>query len=75
MGIAVEIDEKIYNEAMKVARSKRRSISHQIEFWAHLGKCVLDNPDLPVEFVKDILISKHQSNSLAKPFNFEINSD
>lgn len=29
------------------------------------------NPDLPTEFVKDLLISKHQDRSLAEPFDFE----
>lgn len=73
MGIAIRIDEHIYNEAKKVARSEFRSIPHQIEFWAHLGKCALDNPDLPIEFIKDTLMSKHQDKSLAEPFEFEEN--
>lgn len=75
MGIPIRIDETIYNEAKKIARAERRSIPHQIEFWAMIGKCALDNPDLPIEFVKDLLISKHQDRSLAQPFNFEEDSD
>lgn len=75
MGIAIRIDETIYNEAKKVARSEFRSIPHQIEFWANLGKCALDNPDLPIEFIKDTLISKRQDKALAEPFNFEDNGD
>jgi hypothetical protein len=75
MGVPIRIDEVIYNEAKKVARSEFRSIPHQIEFWASLGKCALDNPDLPIEFIKDTLISKHQDRSLAEPFNFEITND
>ena len=71
MGISIRINEIVYNEAKKVARAECRSIPHQIEFWAMIGKCVLDNPDLPVEFIKDLLISKHQDRSLAEPFNFE----
>jgi hypothetical protein len=71
MGIAIRIDETIYHEAKKVAHAEYRSIPHQIEFWAMIGKCALDNPDLPIEFVKDILISKHSDRSLAEPFKFE----
>jgi hypothetical protein len=71
MGIPIRIDETIYQEAKKIARAERRSIPHQIEFWAMIGKCALDNPDLPIEFVKDLLISKHQDRSLAEPFQFE----
>lgn len=71
MGVAIRINETIYNEARKVARSEFRSISNQIEFWASLGKCALDNPDLPIEFIKDILIAKRQDKALAEPFHFE----
>ena len=50
-------------------------IPSQIEFWAIIGKCALDNPDLPIEFVRDILISKHQDRSLAEPFKIEDHDD
>ena len=40
-------------------------------FWARVGKCALDNPDLPIEFVRDLLISKNMDKSLAEPFEFE----
>ncbi|HAU1604798.1 TPA: hypothetical protein JBJ19_08105, partial [Legionella pneumophila] len=53
MGIPIRIDENIYNEAKKVAAAEFRSIPNQIEYWAKLGKCALDNPDLPIEFIKD----------------------
>lgn len=71
MGIPIRIDEFIYNEAKKVARAEFRTIPHQIEFWANLGKCALENPDLPIEFIKDTLISLRQDKSLAEPFEFE----
>ncbi|AHE65654.1 ParD-like family protein [Legionella oakridgensis] len=70
MGIPIRIDEAIYNDAKKVARAECRSIPGQIEFWAKVGKCALDNPDLPIEFIKDLLISKNQDRSLAEPFEF-----
>ena len=70
MGIPIRIDELIYNQAKKTARAEHRSIPGQIEFWATVGKCALDNPDLPIEFVKDLLISKNQDKSLAEPFSF-----
>ena len=75
MGVPIRIDETIYNEAKRVARAEHRSIPHQIEFWATIGKCALDNPDLPVEFIKELLISKNQDRSLAEPFTFEGKDD
>ncbi|MBI5447422.1 MAG: ParD-like family protein [Gammaproteobacteria bacterium] len=75
MGVPIRIDESIYDEARKVARAECRTIPHQIEFWAMIGKCALDNPDLPIEFVQDLLISKHQDRSLAEPFQFGKNDE
>jgi hypothetical protein len=75
MGIPIRIDEAIYNEAKNVATAECRSIPNQIEYWAKIGKCALDNPDLPIEFVKDLLLSKNQHRSLAEPFKFEKNDD
>lgn len=74
MGISIRISEAIYNDAKKVARAEYRSISRQIEFWASLGKCALDNPDLPIEFIKALLVSKNQDHALADVFAFEENA-
>ena len=71
MGIPIRIDENIYYEAKKVASAEFRSIPSQIEYWARLGKCALDTPDLPIEFIKDVLLSKLQDKSLAEPFKLE----
>lgn len=75
MGVPIRIDETIYQEAKKTASAEYRSIPHQIEYWAKIGKCALDNPDLPIEFIKDLLITKNQDRSLAEPFEFEENED
>ncbi len=71
MGIPIRIDEVIYSEAKKIAQAEFRSIPHQIEFWAKIGKCALDNPDLPIELIKDILVAKRLDKTLAESFNFE----
>jgi len=70
MGIPIRIDETIYNDAKKIAYAEFRSIPHQIEYWAIIGKCALDNPDLPIELIKDIVIAKHTDKTLAEPFIF-----
>jgi hypothetical protein len=46
-----------------------------VEFWAMISKYASENPDLPIEFVKDLLISKYQDRSLAEPFDFEKKND
>ncbi len=68
MSISIRINDEIYTAAKMTAKAECRSISNQIEFWAKVGKAALDNPDLSVDFVRDILISKNQDQSLAEAF-------
>ncbi len=75
MSVPIRIDKFIYDEAKKIAGAECRSIPNQIEYWAKIGKCALDNPDLPIEFIKDLLISKNSDRSLAEPFSFEDDND
>lgn len=49
---------------------KSMSKQEKIELVAKF-RCTLDNPDLPIEFIKETLISKNTEKSLAEPFNFE----
>ena len=58
----------LYNEAKMYAKAEHRTITKQIEFWALVGRTALDNPDLPIEFVRDLLIAKAEDISLATPF-------
>ena len=71
MGTAIRIDDDIYLAAQRVAGAERRSIPQQIEFWALVGKTALENPDLPVDFVRELLISKHTDRALAEPFDLK----
>lgn len=68
MGTAIRINDDLYLAAQRVAGAERRSIPQQIEFWALVGKTALENPDLPVDFVRELLISKHTGRALAEPF-------
>jgi hypothetical protein len=67
MSVVIRIDEAIYDAAKKTARTEYRSIPNQIEYWAMIGKCALDNPDLPIEFIKDVLMAKNSDKLLAEP--------
>ena len=68
MTIIIRIDEAIYNEARQTAKAECRTVAHQIEYWAKVGKAALDNPDLPIEFIRDLSITYPQDRSLAEPF-------
>ena len=68
---SIKISSKMYSLAKWTAEAEHRSISGQIEFWAKIGKTAMDNPDLPVDFILDTLISKAQNKALAEPFQPE----
>lgn len=68
MGMPVRIDDSLYEQARAQARAERRTIAGQIEFWAIVGRTALDNPDLPIDFVRDLLIAKSEGQALATPF-------
>ena len=68
MGMPVRIDDYLYEQAKAHARAERLTIAGQVEFWALVGKAALDNPDLPIDFVRDLLIARAEGRSLATPF-------
>lgn len=75
MSVPVRISESMYNEAKSVASGECRSITNQIEFWARIGKCALENPDLPINMIKDIMISKHTDQSAFEPFDMDSSNE
>ncbi|MFC1818360.1 MAG: hypothetical protein WBD61_07670 [Desulfobulbales bacterium] len=56
MPTAVRISEELVNEAKKISKIDRRSLTGQIEHWARIGKCAEENPDLTYDLIKEILI-------------------
>ncbi|MCK5876273.1 MAG: hypothetical protein KAG43_01460 [Candidatus Marithrix sp.] len=68
MNTAIRIDNELYTEAKQIGQNECRTVDKQIIFWAQLGKTALENPDLPIEFIAKILISKKQDRALAEPF-------
>lgn len=71
MSIPIRISDKEYKVAKKAAKAENRSIQGQIEFWAKIGRCALDNPDLPINMIKDLLSMDWKDKSDATPFNFK----
>jgi hypothetical protein len=68
MGMPVRIDDTLYEDARAHAQAERRTIARQIEFWAIIGRTALDNPDLPIDFVRDLLVARAEGPTLATPF-------
>ena len=55
--VSVRIDEKLVDQARIAAAAEFRTIQGQIEFWAHVGRAAIDNPDLPGPFIADLIIA------------------
>ena len=68
MEMLVRIDHHLYEQAKVHAQAERRTIAGQVEFWAMIGKNALDTPDLPIDFVRDLLVAKAEGRTLATPF-------
>ncbi|WP_346355266.1 TA system antitoxin ParD family protein [Azotosporobacter soli] len=67
MSIPIRVDNALYEEAKECAAAEFRTVPLQIAYWAKIGKAALDNPDLPIEFIRDVLIGKTQKS---EPFEF-----
>jgi hypothetical protein len=63
MGKVVKLNEDFVQRVTKEAKSNRRSVPKQIEFYYTIAAAALDNPDLPVNWVRDLLISKELEKS------------
>lgn len=55
MSVSIRIDDALYETARVRAKAEMRSIPQQVAYWAKVGRAALDNPDLPIEFVRDTL--------------------
>jgi len=63
MGMPVRIDDTLYGQARAQAQAEHRTIAGQIEYWAMIGRAALDNPDLPIDLVRDLLVARAEGKS------------
>jgi len=71
MSMPVRIDDSLYQQARAHAKAEHRTIAGQIEFWAEVGRTAMENPDLPIDFVCELLIARAEGRELATPFSPE----
>ncbi len=60
--IAIRLPSNLIEQATKYASVNLRTVPKQIEYWAMLGRCAEDNPDLPLEFIKECLLANEDIN-------------
>ena len=61
MSIALKLSDDLVEMAKPHAAAQHRSVPKQIEYWARLGKAIDDNPDLPLQFIKDTLLAAQEA--------------
>jgi len=62
MSVSIRIDDTLYETAKVRAKAEMRSIPQQVSYWAKVGRAALDNPDLPIEFVRDTLLAMEEES-------------
>ena len=67
MSVPIRIDDDLYEKAKQSAAAEFRTVPLQVAYWAKIGKAALDNPELPIDFIRDTVIAKLQKS---EPFEF-----
>lgn len=63
MAVALKLSDELIEIAKPHAAAEHRSVPKQIEYWARLGKAVEENPELPLQFIKDTLLAVAEANA------------
>ena len=63
MATAIRISDRLVNEAKLMSKIENRSLTRQIEYWARIGKIAEENPDMPYQLIREILIGMEEINS------------
>ncbi len=63
MSKAIKLSEALINDAVANGKAQHRSAPKQIEYWARIGKIADENPDLPLGFVKGILVGIEEAKA------------
>lgn len=70
---AVKLPAHLIADAKRRADLEMRSVPKQIEYFYNLAKIARDNPDLPMQFIIDVLEAKQEIDAgLLIPYNGKI---
>ncbi len=63
MAVAMKLSDDLVEAAKTFAAAEHRSVPKQIEYWARIGKAVLENPDLPLRMIQDTMLSIEEAKA------------
>ena len=69
MSFSIRIDDALYDAVRTRAKAEMRSVPQQVAYWAMVGRAALDNPDLPIEFIRDTLVAMQEES---EPFELPV---
>ncbi len=71
MATTVKLPDELIAEARRYGDVYSRSAPRQIEYWSRIGRIAEDNPDMPYNFIKDILLAKRElADKVITPYEF-----
>jgi hypothetical protein len=71
MSTSVKLSDTLIKDAKAYANIFHRSVPKQIEHWTQIGKIAEENPDLPYEMIKGILVSLEEAKQgLVEDYKF-----
>lgn len=59
----VELSDDFRMVTQRAAELCSRSVPKQIEFWSRIGKLVEENPDLPLDLIREIQRSRLEADA------------
>ena len=63
MPVTVKLPDELVKDAEPYAAAGHRSVPKQIEYWARIGKEVLENPELPLRFIQYTMVSLEEAKA------------
>jgi len=63
MSKAIKLSDELIRDAVTNGKAQHRSTPKQIEYWARIGKLADENPDLPLSFIKGMLVGIEERKS------------
>jgi hypothetical protein len=71
MAVALKLSDELVEDAKPYASAEHRSVPKQIEYWARIGKAVLENPEMPLRLIQDTILSREEVKAgLASSYQF-----
>ena len=52
---SLRLDAELVDSATLTGKVKKRSAAKQMEYWANLGRAAKENPDLPIDFIEELM--------------------